>query len=166
MKLSSGAKRDLLIVNLAFGMIMTSTDDIAKADDGIITRDNKDYKLSKRINRRLEKLAQRLQETQNKIFRKYEDSNRSLGKWVRGKLDKNFIKAIHEVGNNASLELVAHQMLYINFCERDKPLIEEMQWLQHAELYDELYDLLDKTAASKAQKPFEMAYNAMKKITE
>ena len=57
-------------------------------------------------------------------------------------------------------------MLYINFCERDKPLIEEMQWLQHAELYDELYDLLDKTAASKADKPFEMAYNAMKKITE
>ena len=148
-KISAGAKKDLLIINFVIGLIQTSMrdDDAVKNDKDLTKRTNKDYKLNKRIDRRLERLSLMMQETQNAVYRKY-GADGSLGRWVTTKLNTNLIKLLNKLSADTNLELLANQVLFEAFKERNKPLIEEFEWLREFDTYS-LYDLLVSTEAGK-----------------
>lgn len=149
--ISAGAKRDLLIINLAIGLIQTSlnNEDEVKNDKDLTKRTNKDYKLNKRIDRRLEKLVDRLQKTQTEVFEKYGEDGK-LGKWVKGKLNSNFLNIFNNLKPNINLELLANQTLFECFMERDKPLMDEYMWLRDSNSYS-IFDLLVETEAGKVE---------------
>ncbi len=146
-KIPSGAKRDLLMLNMAIGLISVSLsgDDVIEKDEYLVRRTNKDYKFKKRIDRRLEEMQERLQETQTQIHRKY-GRDGTLGRWVKNKLNSVIVKALNSLSPTTNLELLAYQLLFECFMERDKPLIEEYKWLQDKKVYA-LYDILIETTA-------------------
>jgi len=150
-RLSSGARRDLLLMNLVIGLIGTALgdDEEVKNDKDLTKRTNKDYKLNKRIDRRLEKLIKSLQETQAKVFGRYGKDGK-LGKWIKGKVEKELIPVLNSLNPKTNLELLANQVLFECFMERDKPLIEEFKWLNDSGVYS-MYDLLVETEAGKVE---------------
>ena len=149
MRIPSGAKRDLMIINLAIGLIRTSlnNDDDVKHDKYLTKRDNKSYKLNKRIDRNLERLATKLQETQTKVYDKYGKDGK-LGKWAKSYLNTKMINIFNKMQKDTNLELLANQVLFECFIERDKPLIEEYKWLTETKEYA-VFDLLVETHAGK-----------------
>ena len=145
----SGAKRDLLIINMAIGLITITLEkpEEVKNDKDLTQRTNKDHKLNKRIDRRLENLMKRLSETQMTVFTKYGRDGK-LSKWVRSNLNSKFINIFNRLQSNTNLELLANQLLFECFMERDCPVIEEYKWLLDKKVY-EVFDLLVETEAGK-----------------
>jgi hypothetical protein len=166
MAISSGAKKDLLVLNLCIGLIGTvlnDKDEAVKNDKDLIKRTNKNYKLNKRIDRRLEKLFEKLQATSKAIFEKYGRDGK-LGKWMKTKLNTTTIKVLNELRPDTNLELLANQVLFECFMERDKPLIEELQWLADISEYS-VFDMLVQTEAGSVEgETYQDAIDIVKKI--
>ena len=71
-----------------------------------------------------------------------------MAQWVQNNLDTKILKAIKNTDKTTNLELLANQILFTNFCERDKPVHEMFKWLQDETQHFEIFDLLAQTNAA------------------
>lgn len=148
MKISAGSKKDLLVIGLCNALLVVSKSQEVKDDKDLTKLDNTSYKVNKRIDRRLNKIQEQLSETQVQF---YMDSGnpRELGKWVRTNLDTKLVKVLKSLNKETSLESLANQILFTNFCDRDKPLHDSFKWLSESKQHDEIFDLIEQTKVSR-----------------
>ena len=150
MKISSGAKKDLLIIALANALLIVANSDDAKEDKDLTKLDNTSYKLNRRIDRRLNNLQAKLDETQKQFYIDIDSGEpRKLGMWVKSKLNSKFIKVMNGLSKETNLESLASQILFNNFCERDKPLHESFKWLAEPNQHHAVYDMIEQTIVGK-----------------
>lgn len=144
MRLSVGAKKDLLILHFAYALLKISNETIDDAN--IIHRaDNKIYKVNKKIDKAVNKLITNLQMT---IEIMYQDNSLELQSWVKAKMLKRVGVALSNIQDEVTnLEYLALLILYVNFCEHDKKLREEYLWLEDAEQYFVVMEMLNQTKA-------------------
>jgi hypothetical protein len=163
MRLSSGTRLDLMVVQFAASLIQISLENNCD-DDGLIERgSNKGYHLNKRIDRRLQKLHSGLQDTVSSLFA---EGGKEVALWIRSNLDKRVGKTLLSIQeSNVNLESLASWILFINFCERDKPVNKNMVWLQNEKQYFELSDMIGQTEIKGVEADmYQEAYRAISMI--
>ena len=160
MSISAGAKKDLMVVYFCYSTIKISLEDIGDAEIKQ-RKDNKNHKLNKRIDRRLEKLMERLEKTISYFMSDYD-----VATWIRRNLDKRIGKTLLLIQESTlNLEFLALFILYVNFCERDKPLHAEFQWLEDPDIYFNITELIADTKISDLESElFLMAYDIVQNI--
>jgi len=158
--LSSGAKKDLLVLYFAYSLIKVSKD--SNEYDGIEAISNKDYKINKRIDRNLDKLENDILKTIDSLIGEVETA-----KWIKNNLDKRVGKLLMKIQDETiNLEFLALWVLYVNFADnRTQKLNDEFSWLTNENLYFRVAEYLSKTNVAKVEdKMFMMAYDAVHMI--
>ena len=150
MKISAGAKKDLMIIGLANALLLIRNHDEVKEDKNLTKLNNKSHKVNKKLGVELDLLQKKLHDTTGKIYFASGDPKK-LGEWVRANLDNRITKVLRCLDKSTSLELLANQILFMNFCDRDKPLHESYQWLTDEDRHYKIFDLLGLTNASNAE---------------
>ena len=152
-KLSSGAIKDLAYVSLCYGLFKTALEieDGTCSDDGAIKRNH--YKTSKRLNRRIEKLRDRLYSVMQKYAHESPRVRKINEKLFRGTM----------VGTEPTqLDYLGVFICLLRFYERDKPCLEDFKVISESELY-ELSDLVGMTQAGGSEgRMYELACEMVK----
>ncbi len=144
MNLSNNVRLDFLILLFARSILEVSKMDNSE-ETGVITIDHKNYKVDKRIDRRIEHIEKKLDDT---IKEMYAIGGRKLAHWVsvtaKGRID-NSILALG--GQKVNLEYLALNILFVNFCDyRKYAIMDKMQWIKEDENYiQDTLDLFSKT---------------------
>lgn len=149
MNFSSGAKKDLLVLNLCQAILAVRKSEEVKQDKDIVKFDNKSYRQNKKIDMFCDELQKKLSETLAHAFASSDDVQ-SITNWLRTKWKEKGLKLIMQVDPNTNLELLANQILFYNFCDREKPVHDTMQWLQDENMHFKLFDMLEQTNAKEA----------------
>lgn len=142
--ISSGAKTELLILQVIRALFIASID-AEKSDQilGAVVRnrnDNKIHKINARIDRRIKKLMERIDD----VFD--QNVSKETYQWISKKSEQRIVPALKKVSEyDLPLELIALYMLYVNFCERTKPLIAALEPFANPYLYFDEIDILKKT---------------------
>lgn len=156
--ISSGAKKDLLVLNFCQALILVSKTDDVFADDNIVNRvSNKKYHLNRRIDNALEALSGRMGKTINGIMQK---EGYPLSKWLRAALDSKVMPTLKSItAKTINLELLALWIAFVNFAERDKSLITEFKEYEDANQYFRIIELIGGTEVARLEgELFEEAY--------
>jgi hypothetical protein len=163
MRLSSGARLDLMVLQFAVSLIQISLEKNCN-DDGLVERaDNKAYHVNKRIDRKLEKLQGELKETIDSLFK---EGGIKTAQWVKNNLEKRIGKTLLKIQEeDINLETLAIWILFVNFCERKKQVHEKMNWLTNEVQYFDVLDMLDKTKIGHVgEAMYKTAYFAIENI--
>ena len=151
--LSSGAIKDLSYISLCYGLFKTALEieDGTCSDDGAIKRNH--YKTSKRLNRRIEKLRDRLYSVMQKYAHESPRVRKINEKLFRGTM----------VGTEPTqLDYLGVFIYLLRFYERDKPVMEDFKVISESELY-ELSDLVGMTQAGGSEgRMYELACEMVK----
>lgn len=163
--ISQGAKKDMLVANFVSSIIKMFHHQDAKDDENLAKLLNNTHKINKRIYKIFDDLSKNIDEAQTNLYFKSGHPEK-LGDWLRDKLKHRVLKVFSRLQKETSLEILAHQILFLNFCDRDKPVTEEFKFLTDVSLYDEIFDLLEQTNAksreSEAYKDAVMAIEIIK----
>ena len=158
MSISSGAKRDLLVLNFCQALILVSKMDEVFADDDVIDRaSNKDYHINKRIDRALEALSERMGKTIEGIIQK---EGYTLSAWLKSALNSKVAPTLKAItAKTINLEMLSLWIMYVNYSEHKKPLIPEFREYEDAEQYLKIIELISGTEIAKLENTlFEEAY--------
>jgi hypothetical protein len=156
--ISSGAKRDLLVLNFCQALILVSKTDDVFADDDIINRvSNKKHHLNKRIDRHLQALSERMGKTIEGVIQK---EGYTLSKWLKSALDSKVAPTLKAItAKTINLEMLSLWIMYVNYSEHKKPLIPEFREYEDAEQYLKVIELISGTEIAKLENTlFEEAY--------
>lgn len=153
--LSAGAIKDLAYVTLCYGLIKTAVDidEGSIPADGAIKRES--YRASKRLNRRMTDLSERL----NAVMRKY---SHEVDR-VRVHINKLFTHT--ETGTiPTQLDYLGVFVYLLRFYERKKPVMEDFRVISERELYD-ITDLMESTNAKNSESEmYKLAYKMVELI--
>jgi len=145
--ISSGSKKEMLVIGLVNALIIVSKGQEAKQDKDLTKLNNKSHKQNKKIRLKMDELQKKLSETQTKMYHESGDP-RKLGMWVRSKLDSKITKVLGGLRKDTSLESLAIQILFANFCDnRTKPLHGSYKWLEDEKQLNDIFTLLEETNA-------------------
>jgi len=150
MRISKNAHKDMMI--LAFVHALLEVSKGGPLEDGLIPRDNKSFRTNKRIDSRLDTLQIKLK---NSIDDMYKLGGDNTIKWMKNNLKDrvgNTLTKLQE--ETVNLELLALNVLYINFCDYrgNLKLMASMKWIIDDTKYIlDTMDLFAKTAASKIE---------------
>jgi len=159
MKLSSGAKRELLILFFVRAIFLTASE---RTLTGTIPRDrsNKVYRINNQLDRRIDSLMQRIDATIDATI----DTDNS--EWLRKKTSGILSSVLTKIAKfEVQLETFALYLGFINFCERKKPLNNAFKEYSDTDLYFDKIDLL-KLANVNDDVEAEMMNLAYKTISE
>lgn len=157
-KISAGARKDLLVLEFCQALILVSkTDDVFNDDDIVNRVSNKKYHLNKRIDNALEALSGRMGKTIKGIINR---EGYELSKWLKGALNSKVAPTLKAItAKTINLELLSLWILFVNFSEHKKPLIEEFEQYVDAEQYLRIIELISGTEIAKLESTlFEEAY--------
>ncbi len=149
-------RKDLLVVLFCKALLEVSH---KEHEDEVISRNNKDYKTNKRIDRRLDKIEALLENTQNKM---YQLGGAKVVKWIKYQLPKRIGNTLSSLeADRINLESLAIQVLYINFADfrGALKLHSELQWLQEPNQWLELMELMSKTSIGVIEEDMNMSAN-------
>ena len=158
MGLSSGAKRDIMIVKFCKALL-----DVAKQDETISDTEISSCSLDNHIEGKLVEIRGRLHNT---IDEAYKNDGRSLSEWVNKNLDKRIGVTLTKIqAHSVNLEMLSLWIMYINFCERDKPVNDIFsEWLE-PEQYLSVIELLSDTEIAKLEgEMFDLSYEITRNI--
>jgi len=156
--LSSGAKKDLLVLNFCQALILVSKTDDVFADDDIVNRvSNKKHHLNKRIDRHLQALIERMGKTIEGIIQK---EGYALSKWLKSALNSKVAPTLKSITSKTiNLEMLSLWIMYVNYSEHKKPLIEEFKQYEDAEQYFKIIELMSGLDVARLEGPlFQEAY--------
>ena len=159
--LSSGAKKDLLVLNFCQALILVSKTEDVFSDDDIVNRvSNKKYHLNKRIDRALEALSERMGKTIEGIIQK---EGYALSKWLKSALNSKVAPTLKSITSKTiNLEMLALWIAFVNFAERDKTLIIEFKEYEEANQYFRIIELIGGTDVARLEgELFEEAYKVV-----
>ena len=125
MRLSSGFKRDFLVLNFSIAILTIMVDDMKS--DGVVSREsNKTHKLNKRIDNRLKTLRDRLKIESDNIYSSQD--NGDLVKWMRHKTETKILTTLEKVEHgDVSLEYLALWILWQNFTTNERKFVKMSQ---------------------------------------
>ena len=146
MTYSQGAKKDFLILGAASAIIQVLKSEEIKKDVDLLKLSNKSHKINKKIMELLNELETKLHTTQKEFYTNA-DNTKALAEWVKLKFDLVFMKGGTILNENTNLILAVNQLLFMNFCERDKKLHKNFEWLAEQDQHFKLFDLLMQTNA-------------------
>ena len=146
MAYSQGAKKDFLILGAASAIIQVLKSEEIKKDVDLLKLSNKSHKINKKIMELLNELETKLHTTQEEFYTNA-DNTKVLAEWVKLKFDLVFMKGGTILNENTNLILAVNQLLFMNFCERDKKLHKNFEWLAEQDQHFKLFDLLMQTNA-------------------
>lgn len=158
MQLSSGAKKDLMIIKFCKALL-----DVAKQEDTITDTSISSCNLDEYVEDKLTKISDRLQSTINEA---YKSNGWELSIWVNKNLDKRIGVTLTKIqAHSVNLEMLALWVMFINFCERDKPVASIFsEWLE-PEQYLNVIELLSHTEVAKLEGVmFDLSYEIIKNI--
>lgn len=161
MTLSSGAKRELLVIYFVDAVFRVA---LEKEAEGTIPRDrtdNKLHKINKRIDRRIMALRDRFHHTANIA------TDHDVAIWLHGKTKHKVLAALSKVTQyNIQLETFGLYLMYANFCERDKPLDPIFAEYNDPNLYFDEIDLMKMTNITEDDEAVAMnvAYTILKDL--
>lgn len=158
MKLSSGAKKDLMIIKFCKALL-----DVAKQEETITDADVSSCSLDDCIEDKLTKISDRLQSTINEA---YKSNGWELSIWMNKNLDKRIGVTLTKIqAHSVNLEMLALWVAYTNFCERDKPVASMFsEWLE-PEQYLDIIELLSHTEVAKLEGiMFDLSYEIINNI--
>lgn len=141
--LSSGLKRDLIVLLFANMLLKLSAN---KHYEGLTYRDrsNKSHKTNARIERRIKKLSDLCESTLDLFAGNFSLTD---GEWYRRALHTKVLPTLDYMEQHAkpNLETIGLYVLFVTFCERDKPLDSRLEVFADETLYWSEMDLI-KTA--------------------
>ena len=164
MKISSGAKKDLLILQFCHSMIRVSAQEETRKDDDLKNRvSNKNYHINKRIDRHLLNLSEKLHETSDSI---YKIGGQEVAMWVKKNLPNRIGGTLTKIQSETiNLEMLAIWVLYCNFAEKDRPLHQNFEWLRDANQYFKITEMMEQTEVSFLEEEmFKIAYDVINRI--
>ena len=159
--ISSGAKKDLLVLQFCQALILVSKTDDVFADDDIVNRhSNKDYHLNKRIDKALQALSDRMTKTIEGIIAK---EGYTLSKRLKSALSSKVAPTLKSITSKTiNLEMLALWIAFVNFAERDKTLIAEFKEYEDANQYFRIVELIGGTEVARLEgELFEEAYKVV-----
>lgn len=162
--LSSGAKKDLLVLSFAKSMLEVSKGDDAKSDESLMPRtDNKDYRINKRINNNFDRVIERINETLDNL---YLEGGKETAVWVKKNLEKRVGKVLLKIQHDrVNLEMLALWIIYCNFSETKRVLNAKFEWLAQGDQWLRIADMLDETSSGEIQgNMFNTAYDVIARI--
>jgi hypothetical protein len=161
--ISSGAKRDLMVLQFCKALLDVSKQDETISDTDVASRGKVDYHLNKRIDRALEKLSKRLQAT---ITSLYEEGGKDLAKWSNSNLASRIGTTLTNIqAKTINLEMLALWVLFVNFSERDKAVHPAYsEWLEPNQ-YFRIIELMGGTEVAVLEgELFEISYDVVRWI--
>ena len=163
--LSRGAMKDFMVLHFVRSLIEVSMRDTSKQDINLLNRDNKSYKLNKKIDKKLEELRDNLKATINLMFK---EGGLEAAEYVRKNLHSRIGGTLIQIKKDTiNLEMLAMYVLYVNFAERQRPLHPLMQWLNNTDMIFGITDMMSETAISTLENDlFLEAYSVVNKIKE
>ena len=159
MNISSGAKKDLLVLSFIHSILTVSMSEDTKSDDDILKR-NGDYRINKQIDRNINRLQERIKSTIDELM------TPGIALWIKSNMDKRIGTTLSKIQEEyVSLELMAIWIAFANFCERDKPLDDRFKWLTNEEQYFRINEIMQKTNSARLEdKMFNLAYEIISMI--
>ena len=140
--MSIGYNKELLIAMFASSLIKIIDHEDVVGDDTLLSLNNKDYHLNKRIDRRLFSLKKSIDDYI------YDIVTPDIAKWLKKNTDKRVVKALNIANKHlVSLELLAVWILFSNFGEMNSRVDKSLGFLMDYD-YMALAELLSKTHAS------------------
>ena len=161
MAISSGAKRDLLVLQFVTALLTISKTYEVFNDEDLKVRDVKaDYHLNKRIDRATLKLQERMKSTIQHIIRR---EGFELSKWLKAHLESKVMPALKSiVAKTINLEMLALWVAFVCFSERDKALMPEFKEYANAEQYFRIIEMIGGTDVARLEgELFEEAYTVV-----
>lgn len=145
--LSSGAKKDILIMFFARSLLEVALD-LQKDEEGTIQRDNKKYHLNKRIDRRIKTLIGKIDTTMQQLPK---ESLEPLRVWMKRKQETKLKTLIESLSFRlVQFELLALYILQANFEVRPH-LLNIFEWLTEASNYFDKVDMILECGVSEAE---------------
>jgi hypothetical protein len=159
-ELSGGAKRDLLILYFAMAIIKVSLG--GKSSDTIERdRSNRMHRVNARVDRRMNRIVDMAQQTINDVM------TPDLARWVESKTKGSVFSLLSSISDTVmQLDTLAYYILYVNFCERKKPLHEAFRRFTDADLYFDDIDLIKQAGINDDQESgaMKMAYQIVSEL--
>lgn len=162
--LSSGAKKDMLVLSFVSSLFSVSKQEATKEDESIPNRDdNKAYKINKRIDSNIERISTKINETIDNL---YKDGGNETSNWIRNNLQKRIGGTLVKIQDDKiNLEMLGLWILYCNFSEIKRPLHEEMEWLTEGSQFLRIADMMEETKISDLQGKMNFAaYDVIQRI--
>lgn len=163
--ISSGAKKDLLVIQFCSALLIVSKQQDAISDSGIVSfkKDNKLHKINKKIDNNLKAMSKRLNLTTKAIIYKY---GIELAEWLKKALNSRVIKVLNNIQSKTlNLEMLSYWIMYVNFVERDKKVIPEFEQYLDENQYFKTLGLMSETNISHLENElFLEAYEIIKEL--
>ncbi len=153
MRLSSGMKKDFLILNFSISLLTIMADDMDV--EGTVGReDNKKHKLNKRIDNRIKTLRDRLKVESDNIYGS--QKNADLVDWMKKKTKDKVFSVLSKVSHDdVSLEYLSLWMLWQNFKSNERGFVKVSKSfdgvIENLDYAMETIYLLDDTAVSSTE---------------
>ena len=158
-KLSSGAKRNILVLAFVHALLKLSRemDDDKLNEEGVEVRHyNKHYKTNRRIDRRLEKLEKEVNETIESMM------DYDTARWLKKKTQTLIPKALKTIPKKVSLEALAIWILFLNFFEKKDPVLHPaFEKFTEPERYMLLADLIEDVLGDTNSEMFLVSYDCI-----
>ena len=140
MVISAGAKKDLLVLFFAKAIFQVALD---RETNGSIQRDREDnklHKINKRIDRRIQALMGKMENTIDEVI------TPDIANWLHGKTHGKIFSILTRMAKHETqLETMGLYVMYVNFCERKQKLDKLFHGYTDAGIYFDDIDLLKQT---------------------
>ena len=150
MRISKNAHKDMMILSFVHALLEVSKND--NNEDGLQKRDNKSFRANKRIDSRLDTLQIKIKQS---IDEMYKLGGNNTIKWMKNNLKDRVGETLTKLQEETvNLELLALNVLYINFCDYrgNLKLMAAMKWIMEDTKYIlDTMDLFAQTAVSKIE---------------
>ena len=146
MNISVNIRRDLLVVNMCIYLLSERGHKDTVNNDILLKLSNKSHKQNKKIDIICNNLVDKLKNTISDTHRMA--SNREVVvKWCDTFWNSAEVGRLFSSIRETNMELLAQQILYVNFIDRKFPVFQTMEWLRDEEIHEDLFNLLIKTNA-------------------
>jgi len=156
-KISQGAKKDLLVLIFAGGLIKTYFEnlEVVKNDENLTKRSNKFYKENKKIDKMLRELLELISSIEESILDKYDADD--IRKFMKSKLYHRYGTVMKYISPSTNFELLAIQLIFNNFVDfREKKILEEFEILRDKENFH--YEIFDKISNTNLNEIIEQTF--------
>jgi len=161
--ISQGAKRDLLIIQFCKALLVIANAEETITDSDVMSRNNTQYHLNKKIDRALNKIIYRLQNTIDTL---YLEGKADLSKWVVKNLEPRVGVALTKIQvKTVNLEMLALWILFVNFSEKDRKLHQAfIEWVDANQYFKVLEMMCNTKIAVLESELFQTSYEIMEYI--
>jgi len=161
--ISQGAKRDLLIIQFCKALLVIANTEETITDSDVMSRNNTQYHLNKKIDRALNKIIDRLQNTIDTL---YLEGKADLSKWIVNNLEPRIGVALTKIQvKTVNLEMLALWILFVNFSEKDRKLHQAfIEWVDANQYFKVLEMMCNTKIAVLEGELFQTSYEIMEYI--